>query len=111
MLQIRLGAQRAVDPTTDPLGRTHVGYRSGMSVHEAWLAGRGVWKLSPSRALEQEEVQIISPAGVILAVADVLSVHRYDDRFAVDGNLKDSDPRIGAMTDKLVTSQNPVSYI
>lgn len=111
MLQIRLGAVRSVDSTLDPLRRSSVGFREGMSVAEAWEAGRGVWKLNPSRALEQEEVQIIAPNGEVLAIAKIDTVRRHGDRFSIDGELLGSDPRIGTTTSKLVTSQNPVSYI
>ena len=74
MLQIQLGQYREVDPSTDALGRDHIGYRPGMTEQEAWTAclwgHPGASKVD--RALEQDEVKIVNLDGIVLAVADIL---------------------------------------
>jgi len=112
LLQIQLGQDREADPSTDPLGRDHVGYRPGMTEQEAWTAGRGTWVLKVDRALEQDEVKIVNLDGIVLAVADILGIAktREPGRYAIDGNLKPGDPRVGKPTTTPHKSRNSVAY-
>ena len=112
MLQIQLGPDREVDPATDPLGRSRVGYRPGMSEQEAWVAGRGCWVLNVDHALEQDEAQIVNLDGVVLAVAKIRGVAktREPKRYALDGDLQIGDPRIGQATTTPHRSRNSVAY-
>jgi hypothetical protein len=110
MLQIRLGTDRVVDPATDPLGRSRIGWRPGMSEQEAWEAGRGVWKLKTDRALEQDEVQVIALDGTVLAVATVTGISKHGDRYALQGTLRCGDSRIGHTTSTPHRSRNSVAY-
>lgn len=111
MLQIRLGTHETVDPTKDPLGRTSIGWWEGMSEREAWDAGRGVWRLKATRVLEQDEIQIVSPTNEILVVATITAVRKYDDRRAVEGDVKWGDARVGQPAPHPHTSRNPVAYV
>lgn len=110
MLQIRLGAGRPAD-ADDGLGRTMIGWRPGMSEDEAWQAGRGIWKLNADRALSQDEVQIISTNGTVLAVAKITGISKHGDRYALEGDLLRGDARVGRLTPSPHLSRNPVTYI
>ncbi|WP_455361910.1 hypothetical protein [Streptomyces sp. SYSU K21746] len=82
-----------------------------MSEDAAWAAGRGVWKFNADRALSQDEVQIINPAGTVLAVARITGISKCGDRYALEGELLRSDPRVGGPTRSPHLSRNPVTYI
>jgi hypothetical protein len=112
MLQLRLGRDSARDPAKDPLGRSHVGYRPGMSEQEAWTAGRGTWVLKADRALAQDEVQIVNLDGIVVAVAKIRGITRTREpgRYAIDGELLLGDPRVGKPTTTPHRSQNSVAY-
>ena len=110
MLQIQLGAERPAD-TGDGLGRATVGCRPGMSEEEAWQAGRGIWKFNADRALSQEEVQIISTDGTVLAVAKITGISKHGDRYALEGDLLRGDARVGRPTASPHRSRNPVTYL
>lgn len=114
MLQIQIGPDRHVDPATDPLGRSRVGYHVGMSEREAWEIGRGTWRLNVDRALAQDEVQIVSPDGIVLAVAKLWGIvkpkAREPGRYALDGELVPGDPRVGQLTTTPHRSRNSVAY-
>lgn len=110
MIQIRLGPDRAVDPSTDPLCRTRVGARPDMSEQQAWEAGRGVWKLRAARAMAEREVQIVDQRGTILAVAEITGLEKYGDRQALRGTLRLGDPRVGQPSPYSAVSRNPISY-
>ena len=112
MLQIQLGQDREADASTDALGRDRVGYRPGMTEQEAWTAGRGVWVLKVDRALAQDEVKIVNLDGIVVAVAEILGVAktREPGRYAIDGNLKLNDPRVGKPTTTPHKSRNSVAY-
>ncbi|UKY47399.1 hypothetical protein [Streptomyces inhibens] len=110
MLQIQIGAERAAD-ADDGLGRTDIGWRPGMSEHEAWEAGRGIWKFNADRALSQNEVQIINTEGTVLAVATITGISKRGDRYALEGDLLHGDPRVGKPTPSPHLSRNPITYI
>lgn len=109
MLQIRLGARRSAT-VDDPLNRKKIGWEAGLSEKESWEAGRGVWRLDATRALDQDEVQIINSEGTILAVAEITGIIKHGDRREVQGRLIESDPRVGAATAIPYPSRNPISY-
>jgi hypothetical protein len=108
VLQIQIGAERGVED--DYLGRTAVGFRTGMTEDEAWEAGRGVWKLKLVRAMEQDEAQIVNTAGTVLAVARITGLTKCGDRFALEGELLRGDPRVGRPTATPHPSRNSVAY-
>lgn len=110
MLQIQIGAERAAD-AGDSLGRTVLGWRTGMSEDEAWQAGRGVWKFNADRALSQDEVQIINTSGMVLVVAKITGISKHGDRYALEGDVLRDDPRVGRPTTSPHLSRNPVTYI
>lgn len=109
MLQITLAPQRPVKD--DPLGRHTVGWAPEMSQEDAWLAGRGVWKLNADSVLSQQEAQIVNPEGIVVAVATITGVEKHDDRRAVLGDLLRDDPRVGRPAPSPSRSRNPISYV
>ncbi|MCX4853712.1 hypothetical protein [Streptomyces canus] len=110
MLQIQLGPERPAPPD-DSLGRSTIGWRPGMTEEEAWEAGRGIWKFKADRALAQDEVQIIAPEGLVLAVATITGITKHGDRYALEGVLLRGDPRVGQPTGTPHSSRNPVAYV
>lgn len=109
MLQIRLGARRSAT-VDDPLKRQKVGWEHGLSEKESWEAGRGVWRLDATRALDQDEVQIINSEGTILAVAMITGIVKHGERREVQGRLLEGDSRVGTQTTIPYPSRNPISY-
>ncbi|CAN7197037.1 hypothetical protein [Arthrobacter sp. LjRoot14] len=107
MLQIKLGHKQ--DVQNDPLGRSWVGAKPNMSERDAWEAGRGCWVMKASRAIEEDEVRIVDPAGTILAVATMRGLIKHGNRLEVVGDLLEGDPRVGGQVE-LSKSQNPISY-
>lgn len=93
MIQIRLNYVR---PTADG---ALSGWFPGITPDQAWDAARTEKAFNPGRVLRQR-VQIISPDGTIVAVADVRSVTATDSPRLVtlDGPLVDGDPSLGSPT-------------
>jgi hypothetical protein len=81
-----------------------------MSEHEAWAAGRGVWKFNADRALQQEEVHVVDLAGTVLAVAEITGITKCGDRYALEGGLLLGDSRVGQPTATPHPSRNSVAY-
>ena len=108
-LQIRLGTRRSAT-VDDPLNRRTIGWAEGMNEQECWEAGRGVWRLDATRALEQDEVQIINQSGIIVAVGSINAVVKHGERREVQGRLKPGDPRVGTSTTIRFGTHNPISY-
>lgn len=109
MIQIRLSARRPA-LVGDPLGRSTVGGDEAMSEAAAWLAGRGVWRLDAERVLAEEEVQVISSCGQVLAVARITGVSKFGKRRAIEGDLVSGHQRVGEQTSTPHPSRNPVAY-
>lgn len=107
-LRIKLGAaQRVVD---HPLGISEVGWEEGLTPADYLSRGRGVWKLSADSVLDEEEIFICSPAGLIVAVAGITGVTKYGDRRAVEARLLIRHSRHGTYLAIPALSRNPVSY-
>ena len=79
----------------------------------AWEAGRGAWRLDPTRVLDFDEVQVINPDATVVAIATLTGVSKAggDGRFAFEGNLREDDPRIGQPSAFPHRSRNPIQYI
>jgi hypothetical protein len=110
-LQIKLAKEREQPVGEDPMGRSHVGYRPGLTQTEIWKRGRGTWKLKCDRVLEQDEAEVIDPDETVVAIAKITGVSKYGDRLAVDGELLVNDPRVGSKTKHPHPSRNPVAFV
>lgn len=110
MLQIKLGDYRHVNPGDDPLGRAAVGAWPNMSEQEAWDVGRGCWVMKASRAIDEDEVQIVNKEGRVLAVGTVRGLIKHGNRLEIVGEPLFGDPRVGTTVEQ-TRSQNPISYV
>ncbi|MFG2454556.1 hypothetical protein ACGFSG_34885 [Streptomyces sp. NPDC048512] len=81
-----------------------------MTEEEAWQAGRGIWKFNADRALAQDEVQIVNAEGVVLAVATITGISKHHGRYALEGELRRGDSRVGKSTTTPHRSRNSVAY-
>ena len=116
MIQIKLGPDRPIDPSTDCLGRTRVGYRPGMSEEEAWEAGRASWRLRSAAALDETDVQIIGPGPeyLVLARATLTGLTKdlhHPPRFIIEGDVVKGHPAVGQPSRYPHPSQNSVRYV
>jgi hypothetical protein len=116
VIQIKLGAERAIDPNTDPLGRTRVGYWPGMSEDEAWESGRASWRLRATAALDETDIQIIGPGPeyLVLARATLTGLTKdphHPPRFTIEGTVIPGHPAVGRPSPNPHPSQNSVRYV
>jgi hypothetical protein len=107
-VRVRLGPDIPA-VVNDALGRERVGFRGGLSTHEVWLRGRGVWKMQPDRVITSQ-LLIIANAGVVRMVGTIDGVTIHGDRVAVIGRPLPNHPLIGHPDPLDNTSQNPVAY-
>ncbi len=107
-VRVRLG-QDIPAVVNDALGRERVGFRDGLSTHEVWLRGRGVWRMQPDRVLTSQQL-IIANAGIVRMVGTIDGVTIHGDRVAIIGRPLPHHPLIGQPDPLDNTSQNPVSY-
>jgi hypothetical protein len=115
-VRIKLGGYETV--TSDPLGRTFIGYFPRMTEQEAWDAGRGVWKMSLDKATRQRFALVVGE-GQVRVVAEITgaTVHETPSgtRVALDGEpLPAGHPvreaYLGHADPVANGSQNPVAY-
>lgn len=111
-IRIKLGDYRTVQD--DPLGRAYVGYFPRMTVEEAWVAGRGVWKMNRERA-GRERFAVVVGGGAVRVVAEITGLEVHADRIALLGHpVADDHPlheRYVGQPDPVDSgSQNPIAY-
>ncbi|WP_072713678.1 hypothetical protein [Rhodococcus rhodnii] len=109
MIVVRMGPEEQA-LAGDPLGRTHVGYRPGLTESEVWERGRGVWKLKEGRTLEQELAVVVDPDWIVRAVATVTAVSKAGDRRAIEGELLAGHDMVGTPFPTPNRSRNAISY-
>jgi hypothetical protein len=107
-VRVRLG-QDIPAVANDALGRERVGFREGLSTHEVWLRGRGVWRMQPDRVITSQ-LLIIAHAGLVRMVGTIDGVTIHGDRVAIIGRPLSNHPLIGQPDPLDNTSQNPVAY-
>jgi hypothetical protein len=107
-VRVRLGPDIPA-VANDALGRERVGLREGLSTHEVWLRGRGVWRMQPDRVLTSQ-LLIIAHAGMVRMVGTIDGVTIHGDRVAIIGRPLPNHPLIGQPDPLDNTSQNPVAY-
>lgn len=109
MLVLRMGKEAPVTPS-DPLGRTLMGWRDGLSAQDCWDRTRGVWKLQESRALEQDIAVVVDPDWVVRAVALITGITKHGDKRAMTGTLIPDHELLGTDFPWPNNSRNSVSY-
>lgn len=107
-VRVRLGSDIPA-VVNDALGRERVGFREGISTHEVWLRGRGVWRMQPDRVLTSQ-LLIIASAGIVRMVGTIDGVTIHGDRVAIIGRPLPRHPLVGQPDPLDNTSQNPVAY-
>jgi hypothetical protein len=107
-VRVRLGPDIPA-VANDALGRERVGFREGLSNHEVWLRGRGVWRMQPDRVLTSQRL-IIASVGIVRMVGTIDGVTIHGDRVAIIGRPLPHHPLIGQPDPLDNTSQNPVAY-
>ena len=109
MLIFRMGQEKAL-LGHDRLGRTHMGYREGLTQQECWDRSRGLWKLDESRALVQEEAAVVDPEWIVRAVARITGITKHGEFRAVEGEVILNHPLVGTAWPTPTKSRNSVSY-
>ena len=110
--RFKLGSYETVQD--DPLGRRSVGYFPRMTEEEAWDAGRGVWRMSASKAA-REKFALIVGEGLVRAAGQVTGFAVHGDRIELQGHVLEPghpvrDAYIGKPDPAGTSSQNPVGY-
>ncbi|MEU2512493.1 hypothetical protein [Streptomyces syringium] len=113
MIQITLGKKKNVDPDSDPLQRSQIGWSDGLSGQRLYDIARGVWGMPGSR-VEREQFAVVNGGGVIRQaieierVVDVLGGRRaFEGRILAPG-----DPvhdHVGKPAPN-GAQQNPITY-
>lgn len=107
-VRIKLGDDEAA-PQPDPLGRSRVGYKAGLSPEALWERGRGVWKAKLT-AVADRDLLVLTHHGVVVLVGTVDGVTFAGERVAVTGRPDPSHPLIGQPDPLANASRNPVAY-
>jgi hypothetical protein len=107
-VRVRLGRDIPA-VANDALGRERVGFQEGLSTHEVWLRGRGVWKMQPDRVITSQ-LLIIASGGLVRMVGTIDGVTIHGDRVAIIGRPLPQHALIGQPDPLDNTSQNPVAY-
>lgn len=97
----------AIQP--DPMGRTHTGFRPGLSTAELWDRGRGLWKSSADRILAAELLLIVYNRAVQL-VGTIQGVMKHGDTLEIVGVPLPDHPLIGKHDPLDNNSHNPIAY-
>jgi hypothetical protein len=113
MIQITLGQKKVVDPGTDSLGRSRVGWDKDLSEQQLYNIARGGWVMG--KRAEQERYAVVSAGGI---VQQAIEIERIDDvgggRRAFEGQvLQPGHPVHDHYVDRSApngTQQNPITY-
>lgn len=94
----------------DPMGRTAMGWRPGLSESECWDRTRGLWILNENRVLKEDLAAVIDRSGTIRAVATVTGIRKYSHKRAITGTVMPGHPWVGTQAPPINDSRNPVKY-
>lgn len=107
-IRIKLGhAQPA--PADDPLGRTELGFRLGLSPQQLWDRGRGLCKFKADKAMAAG-LCLLAHDGVTVMVGAVTGLQRFGTRLALTGYPLPHHPLINRPDPLHNNSRNPVTY-
>jgi hypothetical protein len=112
-IRIKLGRYERVDH--DPLGRDHTGWFPRMTEQEIWEAGRGLWRMNQNIAGREHFAVIVTPEGLVGAMAGIRSITAHGDRKALDGQVLDPghplrETYLGHPDPLANNSQNRITY-
>ncbi len=103
----RRGPDGAIQP--DSMGRTHTGFRAGLSVDELWDRGRGLWKSSADRLLASSVLIIVYQRAVQM-VGTIDGVMKHGDALEIVGIPLPDHHLIGQPDPLDNNSHNPIAY-
>jgi hypothetical protein len=110
MITLRMGPEQRADPFNQPVGRTLMGYRPGLSERECWERTRGVWLLDQKRVLAEQFVVVMDHDCIVRAVAEIDGIEQYGKKLAIVGRLFEGHPLVGRASPWINTAQNGVGY-
>lgn len=93
----------------DPLGRTHTGFRPGMTDAALWNRARGLWKASADRLLNAG-LLLVTHDRTVQLVVDIRGVMKYGDALEIVGTPLADHPLTGQVDPLDNNSHNPVAY-
>lgn len=70
MIQITLGKNKDVDPNSDPLQRSQIGWSDGLSDRQLHEIARGVWVMPGSR-VQRERFAVVNGGGIIRQAMEI----------------------------------------
>lgn len=106
-VRVRLADELPV--RNDPIGRTHVGFRPGMSDSALWNRARGLWKASADRLLNAG-LLLVTYDRTVQLVVDIRGVMKHGDALEIVGTPLAGHPLVGQKDPLDNNSQNPVAY-
>jgi hypothetical protein len=115
-INLKLGDRRDVNPATDPMSRTWVGWSAELSSQEIYEQNRGIWFLG--RRSRSQRLATLSHHGEVVAVVALEAIEDVPDlgaektKQAIVGRVlgagdADYDALIGQPVDNF---RNPVTY-
>lgn len=107
-VRIKLG-QAQPAPADDPLGRTELGFRLGLSPQQLWDRGRGLCKFKADKAMSAG-LCLLAHDGVTVMVGAVTGLQRFGSRLALTGYPLPHHPLINKPDPLDNKSRNPVTY-
>ena len=108
VVRIKLGPDRPA-PKPDPFGRSRIGYLTGLTVHELWERGRGVWKAKLPNVAAADLVLLVAN-DVVVGAGSIDGVTFHGDRIAIAGHPDAQHPLIGQPDPLTNASRNPIAY-
>jgi hypothetical protein len=113
MIIVTLRPAHEVDPDTDELGRSAVGWYPGMPPDQLRAAGRGCWKLG-ERAGHERYVLFVAQDRVRGAM-EIQGFTRHGDRRAIEGEMLGAghpihDTYVGGPDPSASRTRNPIHY-
>lgn len=95
----------------DEMGRTRIGYEPGMTEEEIYNAGRGIWKISPTRLFKAKCILITNRQGVVLQEFELTGVQRVENgKYVLTGDINHDSEYVGH-TININQSRNSINYI
>lgn len=93
----------------DSIPRERYGWDSSFTEADAWLSGRGWWKIRPGRAIECYFAVVLNADNIVVAVARITGLRKGETRLLLDGDLLLHHEWVGKHV-KRNNSQNPIAY-
>lgn len=107
VMTIKLGPK--VLDHDESIPREYYGWDPSFTEADAWLSGRGWWKIRPGRAIECDLAVVLNAECKIVAVARITGLRKGETRLLLDGDLLQGHKWVGKHV-KRNDSKNPIAY-